>query len=249
MWTDLKAFYKSREWYEFKQRLLLSRLNEDGTLICWHCHKPILKFTFDPTKNTEDTKGKNSYSVIWHHKKELKTIEDANDYNISLNEDNVEAVHFKCHNEIHDRFAGGNPQKKVYLVYGSPCSGKTTWVNEQKGENDIVLDIDSLWEFVSGKPRYVKPNIYKDIVFALWNEYLEQVKMRTGYWNNAYIIMGKELALSSERDAKETSFNAELIHIDTPKEQCLQNLYNNPSGRDIAMWTGFIEEYFDKFIE
>ena len=247
MWTDLREFYKSTEWYEFKQRLLLSRLNEEGVLICWHCHKPILKFNFDPTKNTKDTKGKNSYSVIWHHKKELKTIAEANDYNISLNPDNVEAVHFKCHNEIHNRWQGGVPQKKVYIVYGSSCSGKTTWVNENKGENDIVLDIDSLWEYVSGKPRYVKPNAYKDLVFALWREYLDQIKMRTGYWNNAYIITTEPL--STKRNVMANSYGAELIHIDTPKEQCLQNLYNNPQGRDCQTYEKFIENYFLMYTE
>lgn len=247
MWADLRAFYKSSEWYEFKQRMLLSRLNDEGVLICWHCHKPILKFEFDPTKNTEDTKGKNSDTVIWHHKEELKTVSDANDYNKSLNPDNVEPVHFKCHNEIHDRFQGGVPRKKVYIVHGSPCSGKTTWAREQMGEQDILLDIDDLWEFVSKKPRYVKPNAYKDLVFALWNEYLDQIYMRTGFWNNAYIISGE--ALSTTRDKMADKYNAELIHIDTTKQECLERLYNNPQGRSIPDYEKYINLYFDKFTE
>ena len=30
----------------------------------------------------------------------------------------------------------------VTLVAGPPCSGKTTWVNEQRGKHDIVIDAD-----------------------------------------------------------------------------------------------------------
>ena len=235
------SFYTSDAWYKCKQQVLHERIREDGGIYCEHCGKPILR-QFNPRSNN------NRQSMIFHHKIEL-TEENYMDYEIALNPANIQIVHFKCHNEIHERFQGGIPRKKVYLVYGSPCSGKTTWTNEQLGANDIVLDIDSLWEYVSGKPRYIKPSAYKDIVFALWNEYIEQIKMRTGFWNNAYIIMGKELASSSARKQKAESLNAELIHIDTTKEQCIQNLYNNPSGRDIAQWTKFIEEYFDRFTE
>lgn len=235
------SFYNSEVWSNCKQQVLFDRVKEDGIVYCEYCGKPIMT-QFNPKKNN------NKYSMIFHHKIEL-TDKNYMDYNISINPDNIQIVHFKCHNMIHERFAGGKPRKKVYLVYGSPCSGKTTWVNEQLGENDIVFDLDSLWQYVSGKPRYIKPSIYADMVFALKNEYLEQIKMRTGYWNNAYIIMGKELASSSDRKQKAESFDAELIHIDTSKEQCLKNLYDNPCGRDIKAWERYIEEYFDRFTE
>ncbi len=184
--------------------------------------------------------------MIFHHKIEL-TEENYLDHNISLNPSNIQIVHFKCHNAIHDRFQGGRLRKKVYIVHGSPCSGKTTWVEEQMGESDIVLDIDTLWQYVSGKPRYIKPNAYKDIVFALWNEYLEQVKMRTGFWNNAYIITGEPISIS--RQVMADRFDAELVHIDTDKETCLERLYNNPNGRDIKFYEGLINKYFDRFTE
>lgn len=233
------SFYKSKEWQECKQRVLLDRVREDGAVYCEHCGKPIDK-QFNPRTN------ENKYSMIFHHKIEL-TDTNYLDYNISLNPENIQIVHFKCHNEIHNRFAGGTPRKKIYIVHGSPCSGKTTWAREQAGEQDLVIDIDDLWEFVSKKPRYTKPNTYKDLVFALWREYLEQVKMRTGYWNNAYIISGE--ALSTTRNNMADKYNAELVHIDTPREQCLENLYNNPCGRSITEYEKYINNYFDKFTE
>lgn len=235
------SFYTSDLWAKCKQQVLFSRIKDDGVVYCEYCGQPI-------TKQFNSKSNDNNYSMIFHHKIEL-TDKNYQDYNISLNPDNIQIVHFKCHNKIHDRFTNGIPRKKVYLVYGSPCSGKSTWVNEQLDENDVVLDIDSLWQYVSGKPRYIKPNAYKDLVFRLWDEYLEQIKMRTGYWNNAYIIMGKELALSSTRKQKAESFNAELIHIDTTKEQCIKNLYNNPCGRDLNEWERYIEDYFNWFTE
>ena len=81
-------------------------------IICGHCNKAIVS----------------KYDCIGHHITHL-TKENVNDYNISLNPDNVILVHHKCHNQIHNRF-NGYKKKRVFLVYGAPCSGKSTWVNK-----------------------------------------------------------------------------------------------------------------------
>lgn len=233
------SFYNSQVWSNCKQQVYENKKDENGIVYCEMCGKPLIK-SFDPRKND------NRSSIIYHHTIEL-TEQNYVDYNISANPSLIQILCFKCHNAVHNRFGGGTPRKKVYIVYGPSCSGKTTWVKEQLGENDLVADIDDLWEYVSKKPRYIKPNTYKDLVFALWNEYLEQIKMRTGFWNNAYIITGEPL--SSSRRTMADKYNAELIHIDTPKEKCLENLYNNPQGRDIKTYEGFITKYFDRFTE
>ena len=235
------SFYKSSKWKECKQRVLLERVRDDGGIYCEHCGEIInTGKQFNPQSN------ENRNVMIFHHKIEL-TEKNYLDYDISLNPENIQIVHFNCHNQIHKRFGSGTPQKKVYIVYGSPCSGKTTWVREQVGERDVVIDIDDLWQCVSGKARYIKPNAYKDLVFALWREYLEQIRMRTGYWDNAYIITGEPL--SSTRNRMADNFNAELIHISTDKETCLERLYNEPKGRSIPEYEQYINTYFDRFTE
>ena len=96
--------YKSKEWQDLLQTLKLDRINEEGKLICEHCGKEIVK----------------GYDCIGHHKIPLNSS-NVNDYNISLNPDNIMLIHFKCHNAVHNRFGFELP-KKVYIVYGSPCS-------------------------------------------------------------------------------------------------------------------------------
>lgn len=235
----LQKFYQSKEWSLCKQQVYNDRIREDGSVICADCKKVLMK-SFDPKTND------NRSAIVYHHETEL-TMDNVNDFEISLNPKLITILCWKDHNNRHNRFIGGIPKKKVYIVYGSPCSGKTTWVKDNMGENDICLDIDDLWEFVSKKPRYVKPNIYKDIVFALWREYQEQIKMRTGYWENAYIIIGEPLSTTRNRLAN--NFNAELIHVSTGKETCLQRLYENPNGRNIEEYQKYILNYFDKFTE
>lgn len=77
-----------------------------------------------------------------HHKKEL-TPENVNDYNISLNPINVDLICHCCHDEQHHRF-GHKPAKKVYIIYGSPMSGKKTFVAQNMERGDIVVDMDRL---------------------------------------------------------------------------------------------------------
>lgn len=241
-WNSLHSFYTSNEWNLCKQQVLQDRIKEDGAIYCEHCGKIILK-EFNPQGND------NAKAMIFHHKKELNE-NNYNDYNISLNPDNIAIVHFKCHNEIHDRFQGGvlaKAQRKVYIVHGAICSGKSTFVKDNMESGDCILDLDDIWVAVSGQSKYTKPSELNDVVFALRLSLLEQIKMRSGKWRNAWIISTEAYPIQRTRLAQQ--LNAELIHIDTPKEICLQRLYDNPNGRDIKTYEGYINTYFDKYMD
>ena len=135
----LSNFYQSDEWRGLVARLKIERVNADGLLLCEHCGQPIVR----------------KYDCIGHHKTEL-TDENVNDYVVSLNPANVALIHFRCHNEIHRRF-GSPVMRRVFLVYGAPGAGKTTWVRENAERDDLILDIDRLWEAVCLSDRYHKP--------------------------------------------------------------------------------------------
>lgn len=217
----LDNFYKSKQWEELRARLMLERLNEHGELICEHCGQPISK----------------AYDCIGHHKQEL-TEENVNDYNISLNPDNVQLIHFRCHNKIHQRFEGF--YQSVFLVYGSPCSGKTTWVRENANDDDLILDIDSIWESICKSDRYHKPNRLKKNVFGIRDCILDQIRTRTGMWRNAFVIGG--YPLRSDRDRLCEMLRAKSIFIDATKEECL-------SRAKTELWKDFIEDWFDSYTE
>ena len=207
-------FYQSKKWINFVEQLKLERLNENGELICEYCGKPITK----------------KYDCIGHHKIEL-TEENVNDYEISLNPKNVELIHFRCHNIIHQRF--GDNTRNVYLVYGAPMAGKRTWVSKNANADDLILDIDRIWNCIcDGK----KPNRLKSNVFGIRDCILDQIKTRTGMWRNAYIIGG--YPLQSERDRLCDLLNAVPIYIEATKEECL-------SRTDDEEMKGYIEDWFD----
>jgi len=217
----LDNFYKSDEWEKLRARLMLERLTPEGELICARCGKPISK----------------PYDCIGHHKVEL-TEDNVNDYSMSLNPENVELIHFKCHNQIHKRFGGFS--QSVYLVYGAPCSGKTTWVRSVAEPDDLILDLDSIWESLCISDRFHKPNRLKANVFGVRDTILEQIKTRTGQWRNAYVIGG--YPLRSDRDRLCSLLRAKPIYIEATREECL-------SRAKRELWKDYIENWFEDFVE
>lgn len=232
MFTSLSQFYNSDAWRSFRLGVIDERTNKaDGVLYCEHCGKPIVQ----------------THDIVAHHKKPL-TMANVNDYAISLNPANIDIVCQRSHNEIHNRF-GYTAQRKVYIVYGAPCSGKTTFVNEVKGNSDLVVDMDNIWQSITGGERYFKPPALKTIAFAIRESLYDSVKTRAGKWERAYVIAG--LPTRSERDRLCERLGAELIHIGTDKQTCLNRLASDPA-RTIEQkkeWQGYIDKYFDTFQE
>lgn len=217
----LDNFYDSKEWINLKNILIAERLNENGETICEYCEKPIV----------------NKYDLIGHHKIEL-TEANVNDYKISLNPDNIMLIHFKCHNKIHERFEGF--KQKVYLVYGSPCSGKSTWVHSVVNNDDLIVDIDNIWECICKSDKYNKPNRLKANAFGIRDCLIDQIRTRTGMWRNAYIV--GTYPLRSDRDRLCNLLNAKPIFINENKDICLERAKNNN-------WKQYIEDWFNNYTE
>lgn len=230
MFTSLSQFYNSTEWRNFRLLLIEERTNKkDGILYDEFSGKPLV----------------NSYDIVLHHIKPL-TMQNVNDYSVSLNPENIMIVSQKSHNELHKRF-GYCAQRKVYIVYGAPCSGKTTFVNEIKGNSDLVVDMDNIWQCITGGKRYEKPNALKTNAFIVRDALYDSIKTRAGKWERAFIIAG--LPIKSERERQITAFGAEPIFIDTDRETCLQRLATDETrtAEQKIEWTKYINEWFEQY--
>ena len=220
----LYNFFRSKQWVNFLKVLKSERVNEEGFIVCEHCGETITK----------------AYDCIGHHVIEL-TEENVNDYDISLNEENVKLVHHRCHNIIHDRF-GHEMSRRVYIVYGSPCAGKHEYVNEIAGKNDLVLDLDSIYAALSTNKRYCNSKRLSRNVFAVRDCILDMIKTRTGKWNKAFVIGGYPFA--RERESLAETLGAEIIYIDSTLEECLIKCEEERRGQE-----EYIKKWFDSYIE
>lgn len=223
MYTQ-ESFYKSKRWETFRQIIIGERTNSDGYVICEMCGKPIVK----------------KYDLIVDHIIELNDA-NVNDFNISLNPDNVRCVHFKCHNERHKRF-GFADRKRVYLVYGPMSMKRMEWIKSVAGKNDLVVDMNSIYEMISINPRYTKPHSLRSPAFQIRDSIYDIIKYRSGKWENAYVSTGG--ARSGDRRRLMARVGAdEPIFIDTPQPECLAIV--EASGRQD--WVEWVNKWFDEY--
>ena len=222
----LDTFYQSKQWESFRQVVINDRTRDDGFVYDEVTDKPITR----------------RYDVILHHIDPL-TEENVNDFSVSLNPANIQVVSHRTHNYIHNKL--GYKRREVYLVYGSPCSGKNTYVDSVMEPGDLLIDIDKIKQALTGRGTHVLVPGLNPIVFGIRDYLYDSVKVQRGRWNNCYIVGGFPLIGERERICR--ALGAREVYVDTPKDVCLQRLRENPDGRDVEAWTSYIEQWWSRF--
>lgn len=224
--TTPHELYISTEFRQLRRQLMFERVDAEGQIICEHCHKPII----------------NDYECIAHHVKEV-TSGNLNDPAITLNPDNIQLVHHACHNDIHDRF--GYAYKRVYLIWGAPCSGKSSFVRKNKGRNDFIVDMDMIWQAITGGSKYDKPDALKTQAFQVRDCLLDTIKTRAGKWATAYYVTTEPH--KAARDRLCAKLGAEPVYIPCTKAEALERLANDPERKGYEQqWTEYINAFFDE---
>lgn len=221
----LQTFYASDAWRAFRLAVIAAR----GTR-CEHCGERVAK----------------AQELTLHHKIEL-TPENVNDVMIALNPDNVLVVHHGCHNQIHRR-AATRRGRQVYIVYGPPLSGKSSYVTEQMEAGDIVVDYDRIYQAISGLEPYDKPNELLPNVRAVHSLLIDHIKTRYGKWKTAWIIGG--YADRYKREKLADDLGAELVFIAATRDQCIERLRQDQQRQNReAEWAGYIDNWFTEYTE
>lgn len=184
-----------------------------------------------------------------HHIVEL-TLDNIDDVNITLNPNNIEVICHNCHNAIHNRFGNAISTKNVYLVYGSPCSGKQTYVQSVATRNDLIVDLDKIHQSICICGIYDKPDATKRLAFKIKDLLLDEIKTATPHrkWQDAYII--GTYPERYDRDEFVRLYGAELIHIATQKDECIKRACEIISRTSIRnAMIGWIENYWQRYTE
>lgn len=226
----LDSFYHSKKWEKFREVIINDRLDAlKHCNYCSHCHKEIV----------------NRYDLIVHHKIELTDL-NVNDYNISLNPDNVEIVCYNCHNKHHKRFGYEN-KKQVVIVYGSPFNGGSEWVNAIAQPNDIIVDMNSIYQSISNNARYFEPDRLKSPAFEIRDKLYEVIKYRNGKWANAYVIVTAPLIMDRQR-LKQRVNATDVKFIEATKEECIDRLSKVGLATDLEKkQLQYIDDWFNKY--
>lgn len=234
-----RPFYDSKEWRKTREAYLQSQ-----HYICERCG--------------------GAASVV-HHIRYIKPW-NVNDPDITLNWDNLKAVCEKCHAEEHSqdvkargqaaRLNGiafddeGNviKQANVFLVCGSPASGKTTYVAQHKSGNDLVVDLDYLCAALNGETGNVHLNHAPILSVALEvRELLYQIiQARRGRWERAFVIT--TIADTREMKAIADELRAEVVLMPTTLEECIRRIQSDESrAHNRQLNEKLAAEWFEKY--
>lgn len=115
----------------------------------------------------------------------------------------------------------------VYLVYGSPCSGKSTYVQEHFKPGDIVCDVDRLYAALCFNEEHQTELYAQEVAKSLNRHLIDMIRNREGHWKNAYVI---SIANTQEqlKMAMEQVNADEAIYIDTAYEECIRRAKERP---------------------
>ncbi|MBN2796221.1 MAG: HNH endonuclease [Clostridia bacterium] len=236
-----RKFYKSKEWRDFREAYFISVHG-----ICERCG--------DPGEEV-------------HHQIYL-TPGNINDPYITLNTDLVELLCKKCHNLEHVKsfsmhrlnmvknykpgddkykFVDGEMvlNRNVNIVHGAPASGKTTYVMSHKGKYDIVFDLDYIrMALTLSEDREHIPDTLR-YAMDIREVFYQAVEERRHYADTVWIIVTMPRAY--ERNTLTERLKANIIHIDTDEDECIQRAMKDSSRLNKELQKEIISKYFNDY--
>ena len=220
---ELQRFYASRRWRELREVLIIQRHGR-----CDRCGK--------------DFSGE-TRMLSAHHKEHL-TDETLKDPAVAVNPDNIEILCAKCHALQHPVRGFIKKRKEVFIVYGSPLAGKSTYVRENMEPGDLVVDLDAIRSGISLQPLYTPAPPLQKTAFAVRDFLYEQIRIRAGEWQTAWVIAG--LPRKNERERLAARLGASLVLVEATAEECHKRLYAADDGR-YPEWDKFIDQWFKDY--
>lgn len=131
----------------------------------------------------------------------------------------------------------------VEVVYGPPCSGKSTYVQDHMGENDVTYDYDRLIHaMTTQKARGTEKTAAHDIAIGIRGLIINRVKEETPV-SKAWIITRWPTEALKE---KLEGLSVTMKQMDADRKTCLDRLEADESREDKPGWRDIINQWFDE---
>lgn len=129
---------------------------------------------------------------------------------------------------------------KIVVVYGSPCSGKSTYVHKKMGSGDVVYDYDSILAAITTNDVHsTGKSEAHDIVLNLRDSFIKKTQQKEAS-GIAYVIT----QYPTDHLKKILPDNTEYILIESTQKDCLQRLKNDDTRQDKEGWAEIINRWF-----
>lgn len=127
------------------------------------------------------------------------------------------------------------------LIAGPPGSGKTTYVKEHASSGDVIIDVDSLFVALSGRPPHEHPpellSVVLDAREAAECRLFEPIEV-----GHAWILRGTPKRLQRQYYEER---GASVIVLEVDADECLERVLNDPQRNQSAQhWISLIAKWW-----
>jgi hypothetical protein len=133
---------------------------------------------------------------------------------------NLRAACFSCNNKRVDRKKSEQwrtARTRIVLVIGPPGAGKSTWVNEHKGERDLVVDYDSLAQALGSPVGHGHSDSLHTATMSARNAVLNSLR-------KGAIDVGRAWIISSNPKAEEMFPYHSIMNVDPGRHEVEQRV-------------------------
>ena len=242
-----KSFYNSKEWQKCRDYVL-----KRDAYLCQHCGNPaeevhhIIHIT---PRNIEDIAVTMNPDNLISLCKDCHFEQHRKSKKESVGRANKRRKHERITNDDGSYFdeSGMLVMRKVYIVYGAPRAGKTTYVKEHMECGDVVIDVDAIIAALQLNDKRIPDNnlqfLALDIRDYLFGE-LEK-KSRNFDCKNVWIIGG--FPDRETRDSLANRLNAELIYIQSTQKETEQRAIKDNLYMDMQYAVDVVNEWWRKY--
>ena len=128
--------------------------------------------------------------------------------------------------------------RKAFLIYGPPCSGKTTYVEKHAKTGDLVIDTDKLHAAISTLGSHDRDDDLQEVVFAIRDRIADHICH--GYWHGGEVYVVSCCAKRSQRQRWRRQIGAEPVLVKADRTTCLARAKKERP----AIWQEYIDRWF-----
>lgn len=119
----------------------------------------------------------------------------------------------------------------MVIVSGPPCSGKTTYVDQHKGQDDIVIDLDKLCVALGSSNSHEHPPAIKSVATAARTSLIDSLLL-TRFSGQVWVI---ETYPVPEAIQRYRSGGAIFRVVDPGQEVCMARAHERANTRETQM--------------
>ena len=188
------------------------------------------------------SKGKTTAATVVDH-----IIPHRGNKTLFWDQGNWQSLCAPCHNAKTFREtigrSWGDQMPSVTVVCGPPGSGKTTWVRGRARSGDLILDLDTIWQALTGLPMYDRPDPLTSFVLAARDTIMRRL-LNPSDVLHAWVIKGAPKAREREEFAQ--GYNAEIVVLAVPVSECMRRIALD-ERRVADRWLSIVEGWWSQY--